>query len=407
MSTSEGQTQAGRSRMRGILLIVVILVVAVAVAGGLAATRRSAQPEQKDTTKPVILVEVMALSSGEVTFTVDSQGTVVPHTETALSAEVAGTVIGVAPGFVPGGLFDAGEELLRIDPTNYRIAVAQAEALLRQRQVEVDGARSLKDKGYSAVANVAAAEAALAAANAGLERARADLARTSIRLPFAGMVRARDANLGQYVAPGTRLGSVFATDYAEVRLPLPDHELAFVALPGPGTLDGVGDNGLDVALAAPRRNLTARRAARITRTEGVIDERSRVTYAVARIDDPYALNAGDGDGLAPLPIGTFVQAAIAGETFSDIIRVPRAALRGDNSLLFIDENDRLQVRRVEVLRTDSEYAYLSGGASAGERICLTAIESPVNGMKVRTAPVETAPTETESNDAPTIADTVR
>ena len=379
-------TTPARRTLPRLLLIVAILAIAAALAAALAMTRLSAGPEKKDTARPDLLVEVLELQSSDVTFTVDSHGTVAPRTETALSAEVAGTIVSVAPDFVAGGLFAAGGELLRIDPTNYRIAVEQAEALLRQRQVEYEGARSLKDKGYSAEASVAAAEAALAAARAGLARARIDLQRTSIRVPYAGMVRSRDADLGQFVSPGTRLGTVFATDYAEVRLPLPDHELAFVALPGPGTLPDAGDaTGLPVVLQAPRRNLIARREARITRTEGVVDDRSRVTYAVARLDDPYALAS---DGLAPLPIGTFVQARIAGETFSDVIRVPRSALRGANTLLFVDADNRLRVRDVEVLRTDSDFAYLAGGARAGERICLTAIEAPVNGMKVRTAPSE-------------------
>jgi hypothetical protein len=52
--------------------------------------------------------------------------------------------------------------------------------------------------------------------------------------------------------------------------------------------------------------------------------------------------------------------------------------------MFIDDENRLGIRQVEILRADAEYAYISGGAEAGERIILTAIESPVNGMRVRT-----------------------
>ena len=86
-----------------------------------------------------------------------------------------------------------------------------------------------------------------------------------------------------------------------------------------------------------------------------------------------------------MPIGTFVRARITGLTVEDVIRVPRAALRGNNQLMFVDEQSRLQVREVDILRADGEYAYVQGGADAGERISLTAIESPINGMKVRIA----------------------
>jgi hypothetical protein len=52
--------------------------------------------------------------------------------------------------------------------------------------------------------------------------------------------------------------------------------------------------------------------------------------------------------------------------------------------MFVEDDNRLRIRTVDVLRADAEYAYLRGGAMPGDRISLTAIESPINGMKVRT-----------------------
>jgi hypothetical protein len=166
-------------------------------------------------------------------------------------------------------------------------------------------------------------------------------------------------------------------------LPLTDSDLAFVDLPQPGQIAGP-DDGPRVTLSATHRGLTGEWQARITRTEGVVDERNRVTWAVARVDDPYALRGGN-DVATPLPMGTFVGAQIEGTTVENIIQVPREALRGNSQLMFIDEENRLRIRKVDVLRTDAQNAYLSGGADAGERVILTAIESPVNGMRVRTA----------------------
>lgn len=111
-----------------------------------------------------------------------------------------------------------------------------------------------------------------------------------------------------------------------------------------------------------------------------MDEKSRVTYAVARVDDPYRLQL---DGPA-LPIGTFVSAEIRGATAEDIVRVPRSVVRGSDKLILVDEQDRLRTRRVDIVRTDADYAYVSADTLAGSRVLLTAIESPVNGMSVRT-----------------------
>jgi RND family efflux transporter MFP subunit len=383
-------------RAKRIILIVSIFVAAIGTAFILAKTKPP--PETKAIEDVNLLVEVMDLDQTTVNFTVTSQGTVRPRTETVLSAEVAGSIVSVSPDFVVGGVFARNEVLMRIDPVNYEVALKQAEALVKQRQIEFDGAEKLRNQGYRAETEYASAAAALASANAELVRAQRNLERTYIRLPYDGMVRAKEADLGQYVNVGSRLGVTFATDFAEVRLPLTESDLAFVDLPQPGQMLGP-DDGPGAVLTARHRGLTSEWPARITRTEGVVDERNRVSYAVARIDDPYALRRGNDTGL-PLPMGTFVGALVEGTTVEDIIRVPREALRGNSQLMFIDDENRLRIRQVEILRADAEYAYLSGGAEAGERIILTAIESPVNGMRLRTSddPVE-APAEDDNRVA--------
>jgi RND family efflux transporter MFP subunit len=368
-------------KVKRIILIVTILVVAIG--GAITLGRTKPPPETKAVEDVHLLVDVMRLDESIVNFTITTQGTVRPRTETVLSAEVSGPIVSVSPNFVAGGVFARGEELMRIDPTNYEVELKQAEALVKQRQIEFDGAEKLRSQGYRAESEYASAAAALASANAELVRAQRNLERTYIHLPYDGMVRAKEADLGQYVNVGSRLGVAFATDFAEVRLPLTDSDLAFVDLPQPGQIAGP-DDGPRVTLSATHRGLTGEWQARITRTEGVVDERNRVTWAVARVDDPYALRGGN-DVATPLPMGTFVGAQIEGTTVENIIQVPREALRGNSQLMFIDEENRLRIRKVDVLRTDAQYAYLSGGADAGERVILTAIESPVNGMRVRTA----------------------
>jgi RND family efflux transporter MFP subunit len=345
-----------------------------------------------------LLIDVQTLESGSYSFEIESQGTVRPLTETILSAEVSGSIVRVSPKFIAGGVFAAGEELMRIDPTNYVGAVDQAVALVKQRQIEFDGAKTLRTQGYRAEAEFAAAEAALATAKANLIRARRDFERTRIRLPYEGMVRSRSANLGQFVNPGKELGVVFATDIAEVRLPLTDQDLAFVDLPDASeiTESGVSADGPAVTLTAVQRGRPVSWTAKIVRSEGVVDERARVTYAVARIADPYRLHRPSA-GEVPLPMGTFVSARIAGVTVDRAVRLPRSSLRSRNEVVFVDKENRLRIRPVEVIRTDSEYAYVTGDTLVGERISLTAIESPINGAKVRTTddPPEQAGNEQE------------
>lgn len=364
------------------LLITAILIVSIGGAFGL--SKMKPPPEKKDVGRIDVLVEVMSLESTVVDFAVRSQGTVRPRTETILSAEISGAIVSISPKFVAGGMFASGEELMRIDPTNYEVAVDQAQALLKQRQIEFDGAEKLRNQGYRAESEWASAAAALASARAELVKAKRNLERTYIRLPYDGMVRSKEADLGQYVSQGTRLGITFATDYAEVRLPLTDQDLAFVDLPEPAqSMQAAQADGPIVELSAVQAGRQASWEARIVRTEGVVDEKNRVSYAVARIEDPYRLHV-DTELRSPLPMGTFVAASIEGLKVHNVIRVPRSALRGNNQLMFIEDDSRLRIRAVDVLRADAEYAYVQGGAVTGERISVTAIESPIDGMKVRT-----------------------
>ena len=365
--------------------VLIAVIVFVAIGGAVGLSKLKPPPQSEPVGDIELLIEVQTLESSSYSFVIESQGTVRPLTETILSAEVSGSIIRVSPKFIAGGVFAAGEELMRIDPTNYAGAVNQAQALLKQRQIEFDGAKTLRTQGYRAEAEFAAAEAALATANANLIRARLDLDKTRIRLPYEGMVRSRSANLGQFVNPGKELGIVFATDIAEVRLPLTDQDLAFVHLPDPSeiTESGISANGPTVTLTAVQRGQTSSWTAKIVRSEGVVDERARVTYAVARIADPYRLHDTSTDE-TPLPMGTFVSARIAGATVDSAVRLPRSVLRRRNEVVFVDEDNRLRIRPVQVIRTDSAYAYVAGDELAGERISVTAIESPINGAIVRT-----------------------
>lgn len=366
-------------KLQRIFLVGAILIGSVVIALGLTSLRKG--PEEKPIVDKRLLVEVQDLESWPVKFRLESQGSVQPVIQTALSAEVAGPVIELSQQFVTGGVFKAGETLLRIDPTNYQAAVKQAEAVLKQREIEFAGIKRLGEKGYRSDVELATAKAALATAEAQLTRSRRDLDKTRIRLPYDGMVAEKSVDLGQFVTTGAALGRVFATGYAEVRLALTESDLRFLALPKPGN-DVRGDvDGYPVELSGQYRGQPAQWHARIVRTEGVVDAATRVTFVVAEIADPYAL-ATDNDA-PPLPVGTFVLAGISGIEMNNLIEIPRAALRGNDQVLLLDSENSLRVSEVQVVYTDADSAFVSADSLTEDRLVLTNIEAPVNGQAVR------------------------
>jgi RND family efflux transporter MFP subunit len=311
--------------------------------------------------------------------------------------EVAGRIIDVSRSFVSGGFFEADDVLLRIDPRDHRQAVVQARARVAQAQLRVAQQQAEADVAAEEWADIgegeatpltlhlpqlADAQAALEGARAELEKAQRNLDRTEIRAPYVGRVRQKNVDVGQYVSPGTPLATVYAVDFAEVRLPLPDRQLAFLDLPLVYRGDEERGKGPRVILRADFAGKIFQWQGRIVRTEGEIDRRSRMVHAVAQVADPYA--RGEEEGRPPLAAGMFVEAEILGETVENAAVLPRSVLRSDGRVLVVDDENRLRFREVEVLQTREDQVVIGSGLSNGERVCLSPLAVVTDGMRVRT-----------------------
>lgn len=348
---------------------------------------------------PVLLVEVTRAESTSVDIQVKAQGSVSPRTETTLVSEVSGLITEVSPAFHVGGFFKKGDVLIRIDDRNYRADVKRTQAAVTSEKMNVTRETGLADyaaadfeRSKTLLASQSATDLALRKpqlaeaisnlefAEADLERKLGDLDRTTIRAPYDGLVREKRVDIGQFVSAGTQLAVTFAIDYAEVRLPLPDRELPYLDLPD-SFAEEKDTTGPAVNFAANIGGIEYTWQGTIVRTEGVFDQRSRVLYVVAQIEDPY--NRTHNRWQEPLRIGTFVEASIAGRHVEDVILLPRTVLRSDNKIWSVGENNTLERNTVSLLRADEEYVYIASGLSHGQLICKTLINNPMPGMRVR------------------------
>lgn len=376
----------------GRYLLPPLLIVGAIVVVVILAMNRPA-PEEREVVTSAMLVDVIEARASEGHFVITAQGTVRPRTETTVSTEVSGRLTRLAPEFVAGGLFRAGQTLAEIDPSDYRAALLQAEAELasaRARLADEQARAEVAERDWQRMhgedrqapdlvlrrPQVAGAEAAAQAAEAAVMRAQRNLERTRISLPYDGMVRNRMIDLGQFVGAGTPLGTTFAVDVAEVRLALSDQDLAFIELPDPSR-----NATVPVTLTTTLRGQLTEWHAKLVRSEGVVDEATRLTHLVAHIDDPYALS-DNGHG-RPLPMGTFVQARIQGRPLDGLMQLPRSALRDGERLFVANAEDQLEIRDVTVVRSTPQQVYLSSGVNEGDRVIVTAIQAPLPGMALR------------------------
>jgi len=370
------------------------------------------EPQKKEIISKAPLVDIVEVSRGKVIFEIESQGSISPRTETTLVSEVSGQIKNVSNKFVVGGFFNKGEQLLEIDPISYEVALLQAQARLdganaklveeraRGKQAEKEWSltgRSKKNAPILALRKpqLQQAQADVKAAEADVKGAEIKLQRTKIVAPYDAMLKAKMVDIGQYVTTGTQLATTFAVDYAEIRLPIIEQDIAFIDIPAIGQADQVGSQ---VELSTVQGGKIKKWSTFITRSEGVVDARSRVNYVVAQINDPYGL-LSDSGAAAPLPIGTFVKAKIIGIELADIIAIPRKAVRGANEIYLVGENRKLKVARVDVLRADSKNIYISAGLNTGDQVVLTKLATAVSGMTLRIkGDPDSEPSESDLNN---------
>lgn len=379
-----------------IVLPVAVLIVAGIVAGWLVSARSVV--ETRPARKQVPAVTVTHVVSEPVQMNVFSQGVVSPRIEIQLVSEVGGRIVAIHPSFVNGGFYRSGDVLIRIDPHDYDYAVTRARAqvaearkeLLREqaeaRQAEEEWAALGSGTAEDYVLHkphLAERRAKLAAAEADLEEARLQRSRCELKAPFAGRVREKNADVGQYVEAGQVLAGLYATDRAEIRLPIAADQVEHVALPLHA--DDAGKAAFQPAVKVSARFAGKQHvwSGRIVRTEGMIDEKTGMLYAVADIEAPYAYHPLR----PPLAAGLYVTAEIDGIERRDVVKIPRSALHSGYRVYIVDAELRLQPRNVEVLRSDLNQVVISHGLAPRERILVSGVELPIAGQQVSIAKV--------------------
>ena len=289
-----------------------VLLGGGAVMGGLVLMEPA--PSGETYTPPPTTVRTVLAQKQDEHLIVRSQGTVQPRTESQLIPEVSGRVLWMSPALVAGGRFAEGDTLLRIDTADYKNAVDRSGAALTRASVEQEHAadelkrlEKLHSQNLSSQSQLddgdrrfRVAEANLIEAHINLEQAQRDLARTEITAPYEGRVRSEQVDLGQFVARGNVIATIYATDYVEVRLPIASSQLSYMAISIAGQLP---EQASPVTLSSYLGKVKFIWEGELVRTEAEIDATSRMLYGVARVRNATAAD------MPPLAVGLFVQAA--------------------------------------------------------------------------------------------------
>ena len=382
--------------LRNLLSALAILAVGLVVTVVLVKTARRAERQAPPPSRPVVAVYEVVPDAEPVR--IRGFGSVRAKRSVDLVPEVRGRVVMTSPRLEPGAYINDGEVLLRIDETDYvfaaeqaRATLAQAEVAVAQAEEEVQVARrewdSLAAGGLGGAGGGPDAEptplllrepqlnlarANVAAARAAVRQAERNLERCTMRAPFDGRIRKVDLDVGDFVAAGAPVGSLYATDMAEITVPVADADLAWI------DVDGRDAAGMPVEVSADFAGARHSWQGRAVRLGGAIDDRSRQVPVIVEIPAPYR-REGERPALAE---GMFVEVTFSAPPPVGAVVIPRAALRPGDLVWVVDAEQNLRLRPVTVTRADIGQAVVTEGLAVGERVCVSNLQYVTEGMPV-------------------------
>ncbi len=411
MSSRDNQQQPAAQRSRWFKLLAPLITLLAGVLAAMALMQSGPSAKREPPPRQARLVETRPVVIGSALTRIDAMGTVVPAESVTLQPQVGGEIVFVSDDLQPGGLFRTGDELLRIDPRDYELAVlqresevAQAQSTLRLEQGQQTIAarefellnESLQDDDRELVLRkpqLESVRAQLALAKAKLEQAKLDLQRTRIRAPFNALVESKQVDVGARVTSATTLATLAGTDACWVEVSVPVKQLQWISIPRASTSEGS-----QVRITNPAAWGTgAFREGRVIRLAGELEEAGRMARLTVEVDDPFTLNPENTD--KPLMLmGSYVSVEIEGRPLEQVATIAREYVRDGDRLWIMGADATLEIRKVDIVFRGRDQVFVAEGVRAGENLVVTDLAAPVAGMPLRRKDDDSraSPTRSES-----------
>jgi RND family efflux transporter MFP subunit len=387
-----------KKRLIDFLLKAVLPVVILVLAGGIAYSIVHTTPQLERHPKPrqSRLVETVDIDLTKQILTIEAWGQVQPVHQITLRSQVNGEIITVNPELVPGGRFTKGETILRLDPTDYVLAV-------RQRQTDVAKTRValVLEEGNQIVAKqefdllgetineqekalvlrlpqLSAMKADVDAAVAALQSAKLAFARTVIKAPFDATVLLHHVDLGTYVTTTSDLVTLAGTKEYWVEIAVPITQLRWITIPR--TPDEPGS-----AVKLFQENVWGKerfRTGRVVRLLTDLEPEGRMARLLVAIQDPLNLQEQNKQ-LPRVLLGSYLRAEIQGKELDRLAKVDRRWVHDKDTVWLMNKDNVLEIRPVTIAYRGQHEVFISEGLETGDRLVVTDISAPTEGMPLR------------------------
>ena len=380
--------------MRRFVISLLLAFMVIVITVGLVVFIQMTEPSAKKsgaTRKSAALVETVIAELGNFHPEILALGTVEPAKEIMLSSRVSGQVLEISSGLIPGGFVKKGDLLLKIDPADFQTTLDMRQSELHQAeaalQVEL-GRQNVARQEFEFLGEeidstnralilrepqIESARAVVEAAKAAVANAELNLAWTKVYVPFDAQILTRNVNVGSQVTTGDTVANLVGIDTYWIIATVPIRYLGWIKIPGKA------DIGSPVTIRKPEvwgANIT--REGRVEQLIGKLDDQTRMARLLITIEDPLARNL-KGPSLL---IGMVVETSISGRLLENVYRLNRDIVRKGDTV-WVLKDGKLEVRDVNIVYSDVNYAYIDEGIESGERIVVTNLATVANGILLR------------------------
>ena len=394
--TEESATRPLKTRLAALFLKITL---PVAVIGGAVMAARllmdtAPTAERTERVRQARLVEVVRAEAVSDNIRIRGEGSVVPAMDIRLTPQVSGEIVEISDELIPGGRFQRGEMMLRIDSRDYQYVVRQresevtrAKALLTLEEGNQDVAKREFEEFEQEISEedkvlvfrqpqLETAKGELAAARAMLEEAELGLERTVLRAPFDALITTESVDMGSRLTLQTEIARLVGTERYWVEMKVKHDDLKWITLPSET------QEGSRVVLRHDKVWKDKVREGRVLRLLPELDGRIRSARLLVAVEDPFSLRP-ENVNKPRLLIGQYILAEVIGRHVDGVIRIASEHLRDGNFLWVMNASDQLEIRELEILHKGLNSVLVSGGVEEGERIVTTDMATVVGGMPLR------------------------
>jgi RND family efflux transporter MFP subunit len=375
-------------RLVAVAIIVVLLIGGVLAYMYLLGTKPTAK--RKPPAKMQALVTTMTVAPLTTNVHIKALGRIIPAQQITLQARVSGKVIALHPDFIPGGIVEKDALLVKLDDTDYQLALKNKLNELARTKADLrieEGLQAVAEqewqliKGQSDDIDKSTIDLALRkpqlekvqtdidSAATEVERAEVDLARTEIKAPFNVIVREKNIDLGSQVSSQSLIATLIGIDVFWAEISIPADKLDWIVLPSGGK------NGSAVTVYG---NEGVSYKAEIVNLLPDVDPDGLMARLLVAVSDPMGLKTDR----EPLLLGSFVRAEIQGKEIENVIQVPRSSLHDTDTVLTVSDEETLHLQPVSVIWKNADLVFIDAGLQAGDRVVVSNVPAPIEGMLV-------------------------